>query len=126
MVSKSLIFATLSFFATSALAGCGFSKQGDGFEFHVYGESDCGNSKGSEFFDGNGDDPFGQCANLDHDMNDKVKSFVFTASDRHKIELFEDAGCKGTSVGSSVGSWVEKEVSYSGQRMSSFKISLHV
>ncbi|KIJ67123.1 hypothetical protein HYDPIDRAFT_109142 [Hydnomerulius pinastri MD-312] len=125
MVSKSLVLGTLAVFATSAL-GCGYSQRGDGFEMYVYADTNCATDKGYEQFYGHGDNPACDCYNLGSKLNDKVKSFTYTASDSHQIWLYKDANCKGTDLGRSVGSWMDKEVSSAGQGMSSFKICLTI
>ncbi|KIJ66061.1 hypothetical protein HYDPIDRAFT_27261 [Hydnomerulius pinastri MD-312] len=123
MVSKSVITSTLALFAASAL-GCSYSNRGDGFEMYVYADTDCGTSNGYEQFWGSGDNPLCDCYDLNSTLNDKVKSFTFTASSSHSIGIFENAGCSGSSLGHSTGEWMDTSVSSAGQKMSSFQICL--
>ncbi|KIJ67045.1 hypothetical protein HYDPIDRAFT_38480 [Hydnomerulius pinastri MD-312] len=125
MFSKTLALATLALFAGSAL-GCGYSQRGDGFEMYVYADTNCGTGSGYEQFYGAGDNPLCDCYNLSSSLNDKVKSFTYTASDSHQINLYKDANCKGTSLGRSVGSWMDPTVSSAGQALSSFEICLTI
>ncbi|KDR82280.1 hypothetical protein GALMADRAFT_222090 [Galerina marginata CBS 339.88] len=110
--------------ASTAFAACSFSTEGHGFEMNIYGQTSCGTGNHHEEFFGAGVNPACDCFNIATALNDKVKSFVFTASTRHSINIFKDGNCKGTVLGTSVGNWIDSTVSTAGQQMSSFEVCL--
>ncbi|KIJ63148.1 hypothetical protein HYDPIDRAFT_29838 [Hydnomerulius pinastri MD-312] len=123
MVSaKSTAVACMAFAA--AVSACNYSNRGDGFEMYVYAETDCGTGSGYEQFYGSGDNILCDCYNLSSALNDKVKSFTYTASTRHELTVYENADCGGSVLGDSAGNWMDTSVSSSGQKMSSFSICL--
>ena len=98
MRSVAIISSVLAMVHLS-IAGCGFSKEGHGFEMYIYGQTNCGTGNHWEEFFGSGDNPACSCYNIASSLNDKVKSFVFTASTRHSINIYKDGGCKGELLG---------------------------
>lgn len=92
------VLAALALTATAA-ASCSYSTEGHGFEMYVYGETNCGTGNHWEEFYGSGDSLSCDCYNIASTLNDKVKSFVFTASTRHSINIFKDADCNGALLG---------------------------
>ncbi|KIJ64461.1 hypothetical protein HYDPIDRAFT_111788 [Hydnomerulius pinastri MD-312] len=116
------IVGALAFAA--AASACDYSQRGDGFEMYVYAETSCGTADGYEQFWGSGDNPLCDCYNFNSQMNDNVKSFTFTASSSHSINIYKDANCDGTVLGSFTGNYIDKTVSSAGQAMSSFDICL--
>ncbi|KAF8892351.1 hypothetical protein CPB84DRAFT_1826152 [Gymnopilus junonius] len=118
------VIAALAIAATAS-ANCAYSTEGHGFEMYIYGETDCGTSNHWEEFYGAGDSISCQCFNIASTLNDKVKSFVFTASTLHSINIFKDANCGGALLGHSVGNWIDSSVSSAGQAMSSFNVCLY-
>ncbi|PPQ73653.1 hypothetical protein CVT26_010611 [Gymnopilus dilepis] len=119
-----LVLAALAVAATAS-AKCAYSTEGHGFEMYIYGETNCGTGNHWEEFYGAGDSLACDCFNVASALNDKVKSFVFTASTRHSVNIYEDANCKGAVLGSSVGNWIDSSVSTNGQKMSSFNVCLY-
>ena len=127
--------------ASVASAGCAYSNEGHGFEMYIYGQTNCGTGNHWEEFFGSGLNPFCDCYNVAAALNDRVKSFVFTASTRHSMNIFKDANCKGDvlgsvsppdptallkkMLGSTVGNWLHSSVSTNGQQMSSFNVCLY-
>ncbi|KIJ63150.1 hypothetical protein HYDPIDRAFT_41409 [Hydnomerulius pinastri MD-312] len=109
----------------AAVSACSYSNRGDGFEMYVYAETDCGTGSGYEQFYGSGDSLSCDCYNLSSSLNDNVKSFTYTASTRHSINIYKDAHCAGDLLGTSVGNWMDTSVSSAGQAMSSFNICLY-
>ncbi|KIJ63145.1 hypothetical protein HYDPIDRAFT_113721, partial [Hydnomerulius pinastri MD-312] len=120
MLAKSLFVAAVGLAAS--VSACSYSNRGDGFEMYVYGETSCGTGNHYEQFYGSGLNPDCDCYNFASAMNDNMKSFTFTASTYHLVKLFENADCGGSSLGSSVGNWMDTSVSASGQKTSSFQI----
>jgi hypothetical protein len=92
--------ATLAL-AISAEATCKKSTAGHNWDMIVYGSTGCTGTY-EEFY---GTVPFApetdggcKCFNIAAKLNDKVKSFSFTANGR-SVNLFKDADCKGTLLG---------------------------
>ncbi|KAF8884492.1 hypothetical protein BD779DRAFT_1674104 [Infundibulicybe gibba] len=117
---------TSLFFAGTANAACKLSTEGHGFEMYIYGQTNCGTGNHWEEFYGAGDSISCQCFEIASTLSNKVKSFMFTASTRHAINIFQEAGCPsdGTVLGTSVGNWIDTAVSPAGQQMSSFEVCL--
>lgn len=91
--------------ATTAAASCAYSPAGHGWDMYIYGQTNCGTGNHKEEFFGRGLNPFCDCYNIAPALNDKVKSFAFTASKHHSMNIYKDANCKGTVLGKSSG-WV--------------------
>jgi hypothetical protein len=88
--------AVLALFTTGANAKCTHTS-GGGWNFRVYAGNKC-TGKTLEY---HGTQPVisgCSCFNIGSALNDKVNSFSFTGSG-YGINMFKDAGCKGTMLG---------------------------
>ncbi|KIJ63120.1 hypothetical protein HYDPIDRAFT_41381 [Hydnomerulius pinastri MD-312] len=123
MSFQKVALATLA--AVAAVSACSYSNRGDGFEMYIYAETGCGTGSGYEQFWGSGDNPTCDCYSFASAMNDKMKSFTFTASEHHTMELYQNENCEGTVLGTTVGNWMVTSVSSEGQKASSFDVCLY-
>jgi hypothetical protein len=93
--------AVLALVASASLvsATCKYSTSGHWWDVVFWTGTECTGSHHEEFY-GAAPSVNCDCYNLDSTMNDKVKSFVFTANDA-SIIIYQDANCKGNDLGMS-------------------------
>ncbi|KAH7919106.1 hypothetical protein BV22DRAFT_878844 [Leucogyrophana mollusca] len=89
-ISIALAYAAIAF-------ACKYSKEGHTWDMYVYSDTGCQGTH--EEFYGTAAYPWCECFELTKKLNDKVKSFTYTAGEHIQIGLFQDAECKGKHLG---------------------------